>query len=176
MTQASKRNDLKRELLALSEYLQTMKQELAAIRNPNAERDHFETMSDQLEAVVGATESATETILGSVEEIGGIAAELRERIQDDAAAGLLARLDDKIGVIFEACTFQDITGQRISKIARSMAYVDQRVRAIAEIWGAASLAEVAVPEPETDPQQALLDGPALAGEGTSQDDIDKMFD
>ncbi len=170
MTQATKRNDLKRELLALSQYLQTMKQELAAIRNPNAERD-------QLDAVVGATESATETILGSVEEIGGIAAELRERIQDDDDdAGLFARLDDRIGVIFEACTFQDITGQRISKIARSMSYVDQRVRAIAEIWGAASLAEVAVPEPETDPQQALLDGPALAGEGTSQDDIDKMFD
>lgn len=176
MTQATKLNDLKRELLLLSQYLQTMKQELAAIRHPHAERDHFETMSDQLDAVVGATESATETILGSVEEIGDIAAELRERIQDDAAAGLLARLDDKVGVIFEACTFQDITGQRISKIARSMKYVDQRVSAIAEIWGAASLAEVAVPEPEADPNQVLLDGPALEGEGTSQDDIDKLFD
>ena len=125
--------------------------------------------------MVGATESATETILGSVEEIGGIAAELRQRIQDDAAAGLLARLDDKVGVIFEACTFQDITGQRISKIARSMKYVDQRAGAIAEIWGAASLAEVAVPEPAPETDQALLDGPALEGEGTSQDDIDKMF-
>lgn len=101
---------------------------------------------------------------------------MRERIQDDAAAGLLARLDDKAGVIFEACTFQDITGQRISEIARSMKYVDQRVGAIAEIWGAASLAEVAVPEPEADPNQVLLDGPALEGEVTSLDDIDKLFD
>ncbi len=101
---------------------------------------------------------------------------MRERIRDDTAAGLLARLDVKVGAIFEACTFQDITGQRISKIARSMKYVDERVGAIAALWGAASLAEVAVPEQETDPNQALLDGPALEGEGTSQDDIDKLFD
>ena len=175
MTQATKLDDVKHELLLLSQYLQTMKQELAAIRNPKAERDHFETMSDQLDAVVGATEGATETILGSAEEISGIAAELRQRIQDDdAATGLLARLDDKVGVIFEACTFQDITGQRISKIARSMKYVDERVGAIAALWGAASLAEVAVPEPETD--GPLLNGPALEGEGASQDDIDKLFD
>ncbi len=31
-------------------------------RNPKAERDHFESLSDQLDAVVGATESATETM------------------------------------------------------------------------------------------------------------------
>ncbi len=176
MTQATKLNDVKHELLLLSQYLQTMKQELAAIRNPKAERDHFESMSDQLDAVVGATESATETILGSVEEIGGIAAELRQRIRDDTAAGRLARLDDKVGVIFEACTFQDITGQRISKIARSMKYVDERVGAIAALWGAASLAEVAVPEQEQETDGPLLNGPALEGEGTSQDDIDKLFD
>ncbi len=62
MTQATKLNDVKHELLLLSQYLQTMKQELAAIRHPKAERAHFESMSDQLDAVVGATESATETM------------------------------------------------------------------------------------------------------------------
>ncbi len=119
MTEATKLNDVKHELLLLSQYLQTMKQELAAIRHPKAERDHFESMSDQLDAVVGATESATETILDSVEEIGGIAAELRQRIRDDTAAGLLARLEDKVRVIFEACTFEYVTGQRRSKNDRA---------------------------------------------------------
>ncbi len=62
VTQATLPNDVKHELLLLSQYLQTMKQELAAIRNPKVERDHFASMSDQLDAVVGATESATETM------------------------------------------------------------------------------------------------------------------
>ncbi len=54
--------------------------------------------------------------------------------------------------------------------------MDGRVGAIAALWGAASLAEVAVPEQEHETGRPLLNGPALEGEGTSQDDIDKLFE
>jgi chemotaxis protein CheZ len=168
--------DFKRELLLLCKYIQKLKQELAAIRDPQSDRDRFEGMADQLDAVVAATEGATNTILGSVEEIGQLTDALRARLDDQEATELVGRIDDRLNAIFEACTFQDVTGQRITKIVRSVKFVDERVNAMAAIWGADSLAAMAVPEQQPGEETGLLQGPALKGEGVSQADIDKLFD
>ena len=172
MTKIADLEALKKELSLLFRYLQKVKQELAAIRSPNPDKDPFGNISDQLDAVVGATEEATHTILASVEEIGEIAVGLKDQVKDGAAQRLFDRLDEKVAAIFEACAFQDVTGQRITKIVRSMTFVDDRVSAMASLWGADSLADVALPEPDGEG----LQGPALPGEGVSQADIDKMFE
>jgi len=134
-------------------------------------------MGDQLDAIVESTASATNTILGAVEEIGAKTDELRAIVPEEGGA-IIDRIGELIGDTFEACSFQDITGQRISKIVHSMKFIDERVSAMASLWGDDHLLDVVLDEAEeeTDPDQALLNGPALAGEGVSQDDIDKMFD
>ncbi len=81
------------------------------------------------------------------------------------------------GAVFEACSFQDITGQRVSKVVKSVTYVEERINALIKIWGKAELEKVDVePEREKTADEKLMHGPQLAGEGISQDEIGKLFD
>jgi len=76
----------------------------------------------------------------------------------------------------EACTFQDITGQRVTKIIRSMQFVEERVLAMVDLMGRDSVAKEAAELPvETQEKDPLLNGPQLPGNAISQDDIDKLF-
>lgn len=63
----------------------------------------------ELEAVVQATEAAADRILEAAEAISQWVADGR---RDPAG---LALLSAKVNAIFEACSFQDITGQRIRR-------------------------------------------------------------
>ncbi len=132
---------------------------------------------DQLDAIVDATEGATNTILGTVEEISQ---SIDDRRGDLEAAGLgdwAGEIDQKFQAIFEACSFQDITGQRITKIVGELKFIDERLNSMIDIWGPEGLIEEPVPEPaDITPEGEKLEGPALAGQGVSQDEIDKMFD
>jgi chemotaxis protein CheZ len=80
----------------------------------------------------------------------------------------------------EACTFQDITGQRVTKIVRSMQFVEERVNSMVSLWGSEAIEETAATYGNTDGRdgdEKLLNGPALPSETSiSQDEIDKLFD
>ena len=80
--------------------------------------------------------------------------------------------------IYEACNFQDLTGQRISKVVKTLAFVEERVANMMAIWGEAELATLPLP-PSIEKQDEGLDlhGPAQAGasDSVSQADIDKLF-
>ena len=77
----------------------------------------------------------------------------------------------------EAFNFQDITGQRITKVVNTLKFVEERIDAMIEIWGEDDIAEVdASVTPDTEGDKGLLNGPALEGEGIDQNDIDKLFD
>ncbi len=65
-------DDLKAEVKQLFASMQSFRLELAAARPADAAEDRFETMAEQLAAIVQATEDATNTILLSAE---GISAE-----------------------------------------------------------------------------------------------------
>ena len=74
--------------------------------------------------------------------------------------------------IFEACSFQDVTGQRISKVVNTLAFIDERLDTLLEAYGGVA---DSVPESE-DRADPLLSGPQLDGEGITQEDVDSMFD
>jgi chemotaxis protein CheZ len=165
------------EVVALFSSMQQFRRELASIRHPEQMEDRFETVSDQLDAIVLATEEATNSILGAVEEISDMIDNRRDELE---AAGLkewAVGVEDKFQAVFEACSFQDITGQRITKIVGELKYIDERLNSMIEIWGPEGLQEEPVPPKADDvPEGEKLEGPALEGHGVSQDDIDKMFD
>ena len=83
--------------------------------------------------------------------------------------------------IMEACSFQDITGQRITKIVRSMKFVEERVDKMVKLWGRAEIENLASSldlsseEDERD-KRLNLSGPQMPDEAISQDDIDALFD
>lgn len=166
---------LKRELLGLFEHIQKIRQEIASIRRPGQNEDRFDQMSDELDAIVTHTESATETIMENVEAISDVVAAVRETAEDESVVAGLAKVDEHAGEIFTACSFQDITGQRITKVVRSLKFVEERVNALIGMWGRDALQAADVVEEEAEGDAALLNGPQLAGEGVSQDDVDRML-
>ena len=80
--------------------------------------------------------------------------------------------------IFTACSFQDLTGQRTSKVINALRYIEQRVNAMIAIWGVEGVKpNTDIPDAFTDkrPDAHLLNGPALDGYGVSQSDVDALF-
>lgn len=168
---------LKHELVGLFHYIRRVRQEIAAIYRPANDDHQFDSMADQLDAIVGATEEATNTIMEAIENNIEILAKLREGITDPDHLACLDRIAANGAGVFEACSFQDITGQRVSKVVKSVSYVEERINALIEIWGKDELDDVDVkPDREKTADEKLMHGPQLPGQGISQDEIDKLFD
>jgi chemotaxis protein CheZ len=160
------------ELESLARYIQHAKREIAAIRPDDINSEHIASATDELDAVVGATEDATNQIMDSCDVISAIAAKVDPEPR--------AELTQAVTRIFEACNFQDITGQRIGKVVGAMRFVEERVHHMIEIWGGLeSFKDVeTLDDARRKGDEALLNGPALASDKgvTSQDDIDALFD
>jgi chemotaxis regulatin CheY-phosphate phosphatase CheZ len=167
---------LKRELVGLFEHIQKIRREIAAIRRPGDSTDRFDQMSDELDAIVEHTEAATNTIMENVEGISDVVNEVRALADNPKIDAALARVDEHAGEIFTACSFQDITGQRITKVVRSLKFVEERVNALIGMWGRDALAAAdGAGDKPVDADAALLNGPQLAGQGVSQDDVDRLL-
>ena len=172
--------DVRIEITRLVKEIGKTKAELAALRHPFAddEQDKIMTATNELDAIVEATEGATTEILKSSEEIN----ELLERFRadsdiDEEHRALIDQIEARSIAILEACNFQDITGQRINKVVNTMKFIEERVKAMIEVWGVDAFAEVPVTEQEFENEDdALLAGPQLEHQGLTQDDIDAMFD
>ncbi|MEW5727447.1 MAG: protein phosphatase CheZ [Pseudomonadota bacterium] len=166
---------LKKELVGLFGHLQKIRKELAALNTPGAD-DHFGSMSEQLDAIVAATEGATNTIMESVEGIDDLMNQARAATDDPAQTAIFDQVTDKVNAVFEACSFQDITGQRVTKVVNSLKFVEERINAIIFTWGKDELTKVVVEiKEEKDPDKQLLHGPQLPGQGVSQEEVDKML-
>ena len=177
MDQEEEADVLKKELYGLFKYLKRVRQEIAAINKPADEDMHFDSMSDQLDAIVQATEEATNTIMECMEKNDDIVTKLRQGITDADQLALLDQISTNGADVFEACSFQDITGQRVTKVVKSVTYVEDRVNALISVWGKDEIDKIEVkPEVEQTEDEKLLKGPALEGQGMTQDEIDKLFD
>ena len=93
---------------------------------------------------------------------------------------LILDIQERVISIFEACNFQDLTGQRISKVMTTMKFIENHINAMMEIWGGVDAIKAhATPIVDTrDGDAKLLNGPKLDGDvgHASQGDIDALFD
>ncbi len=130
--------------------------------------------ADELRAVVEGTEMATDTILAAAETIDTTVAEMMGTV-DDANKQRAQSISDSVIQIFEACNFQDITGQRISKVVESLQFIEERIASMVDVWKAQELSAPVKPKEKTD--KDLLNGPALEGDYgvVNQDDVDALF-
>jgi chemotaxis protein CheZ len=167
---------LRNEIRAMSLAIQQTKTEIAALRPPNTEDDRLVVVTQELDAIVTATEAATNTILESAEKVDMLAEQIQSGGGDTTSKQLAGDVRDTVITMFEACNFQDITGQRISKVVRTLQFIEERINKMIEIWGQDAFAEIEHTQEEIDAEAALLNGPQLANQGVSQADIDKLFD
>lgn len=154
----------------LARIIAEAKRDLAAIGARDIRAKHLPTAGDELTAIVGATEAATNAILDAVERIEKRA----NAAGGEIASGILADVTS----IYEACNFQDITGQRISKIVAVLQEVDRTVAGLLDTLDLPAVAVRHVPSaaPERVGEAALLNGPQMPDATPNQADIDALFD
>ena len=148
------------ELDALSRIIADARQEVAALRADDSDIADIPGATDELAAIVSHTAQATHEILDSCEALEAVSARV-----GDADAEVL---QGAITRIYEACSFQDITGQRIAKVVAALQAVERRI----------ARARQGLPDrmPVIAATASLLNGPQLPGNGISQSAIDALFD
>ncbi len=163
------------ELDALAGYIRKAKMEIASIRPDEIQDQHIPMATDELDAIVAATEEATGTILDSAENLENLASSLDDKNGE--------AIIDAVTRIYEACNFQDITGQRITKVVKALKHIEEKignlVNALGEQMHMAVKDNVEGDETATTdgemPERNLLNGPALPEDAVSQDDIDALL-
>lgn len=121
--------DLRAGIATLGRIMAEARRDLAALQANDMRLRDLPGATDELSAVVAATESATNAILDAVEAIeksaGGLAPEAGDPIREGVTR------------IYEACNFQDVTGQRITKVVNVLKEVDKTVFALMDAFGIA---------------------------------------
>lgn len=161
------------EFRSLSDYISSARVEIASLTPHDLEKARIPRAGQELDAIVQATEEATDTIMNSAE---GLLASLGEEDiaaqKDDMEAAVMQ--------IFEACSFQDITGQRISKVVSTLAHIEQRIKDLHDVMGITDehieAAEPGVEAIRGHSTDELAQGPALEGEGIDQSGVDALMD
>lgn len=165
---------LRRELESMAASIAQTRREIAAMRPDGPGHNRIVTATEELDFVVRSTEQATSEILGAAERIQQIATQLRSK---EPAERLCDELEMHGTNLMVACSFQDLTGQRMTKVVQTLRYLETRVNAMIKIWGITpeDAAEVAGTGASDRPDGHLLNGPPRDGEGVGQDDIDRLM-
>jgi chemotaxis protein CheZ len=131
----------------------------------------------ELAAIVGGTERATQSILQAAEEIDQTANTLSASIKDGHDQGLAHDIRDRVVQIFEACNFQDLTGQRVAHVLETLQFVEEHVARLLAIWHAIEQFTPVVFGEEAVGDRRFLNGPKLDDDPghSTQDDIDGIF-
>lgn len=163
-------DDAARTVLAqIAQDIAALHTDLKALQPEEITARKIPAAGEELEEVVKATESATNDIMQAAEG-------LLEACSD--ADGAFAELvEGKATEIFEACTFQDITGQRIGKVIKTLKVIEDRLNASGIVKLAAAIAaEQGTASVSDDDDNPPLEGPALKeGDGLKQNDIDDLL-
>ena len=159
-----------KEFRELADYIGTAKNEIGRLQAGDLSDNYIPSAGEELDAIVAATEGATNTIMEAAENIMEADPNNTEAYQ--------GTVNDAVMEIFEACSFQDITGQRITKVVETLQHIDDRVSRFAGALGASDVGghfDQAEAEREQRKQELLLNGPQDAEEAVSQDDIDALL-
>lgn len=160
----------------LLDQVERTKKEIATLITQNTKDDRLATAARELQAVVRATEGATFTIIDIAERVDELLHDLRSHTGDAAVVATADEIAETTVDLYEACNFQDITGQRIKKVVNTLQFVEERLAAMIEIWGADTLSVTEHPGELRDEEANLLDGPQMEEDAIAQEDIDKLFD
>lgn len=124
----------------------------------------------ELEAVVQATEEAANRIMEAAEAISDW---LRDTKQDPTSMDVV---NEKVNAIFEACSFQDVTGQRIRRAIQHLQQVETMLTGMVPgEEGAALSGGVVVSAPYNNAGEVTA-AQAAANPDLGQNAVDSLFD
>ena len=158
------------ELREIAGYIESMRREIGVLQVNDLKNSRIPSAGQELGAITKATEQATNTIMECAEAV--MAADASD------PAAYKAVVDEKMMMVFEACSFQDITGQRIAKVVETLQHIETRVARFADVMRAKDL-DGFLNEYEREraerKEKLLLHGPQLEGEGNRQTQVDALL-
>jgi chemotaxis protein CheZ len=163
------REQLYQELQALHDLIEETRREISETHVGDVAGKHIPTATDELDAVVKATEVATSAIMDSCDEITSLSAKAPTEVE--------SQLMNEVTKILEACSFQDITGQRISKVVKNLKIIDEKVTNLIGILQD-KIPGLPMESDGADKRVGdarLLNGPQMPDKAVNQDDIDKLL-
>ena len=162
---------LHQEFREISAAISGMRTEIGRLQVNDMTTVRIPTAGRELDAIVEATEMATHAIMEAAETL------LDADPSDDVEA-YKATVDAQCMRIFEACSFQDITGQRVSKVIETLKHIEERVVHFSSAVGGEDISgPLSEDEAAREARKAdlILHGPQLAGEGVNQAEIDDLL-
>jgi chemotaxis regulatin CheY-phosphate phosphatase CheZ len=164
-------NVLREELREMSAHISRTRREIAAL-HPDGAGEGAKRLTEatgELEDIVSATEAATSEILSGVERIHVLA----DMLPKDGPDGKIAlEIQTRATEALTACSFQDITGQRITQVVNTLRYIEQRVNAMLEIWG---LEPLSAGDEEAE-EDSAENGDGAGAAPPQQEEIDAIFE
>lgn len=159
------------ELRGILGRIQSLRADIARVRADDISSNRIPMVGRELSAIVEATEGATNQIMETAEAV--LSADASDANYAEVVSGHMM-------TIFEACSFQDLTGQRVNKVVETIEIIEGRINLLCDMLDMHAIEEE-IPEEENvvaaekRKKDLILNGPADAGEGVNQSDIDKLF-
>lgn len=154
------------EVTRMADFISKARSEVSAIMSAKdsagAERN-MNHIAAELNEVVRHTEEATNKIMDHAEAL--------QKLGD-------AKISEHAMGIMEACSFQDITGQRVKKVLQIIDQMEMRIDRLVSLLGGGAISThaQALATGTERPDEHLMAGPQMAGKGVNQADVDKLFD
>jgi chemotaxis protein CheZ len=157
-----------RELRDIADYIKAMKAEIAGLHFNELKHTRLPAAGQELDAIVKATEAASNTIMECAEAV----------LAGDAGdPAFKAMVDEKMLIVFEACSFQDITGQRVAKVIETLKHIEARVARFSDALRSRDTGRFVSEEERASAERKerlILHGPPLDG-GDRQGEIDRLL-
>ncbi|MFP6732974.1 MAG: protein phosphatase CheZ [Rhodospirillales bacterium] len=162
----------------VAQIIRSAKSEIAKLKPEDVKSEFLPAASDELDAIIVATEVATDEIMSATEQIDAIGEDLGGDTEDKLAALTVQ--------IFTACGFQDITGQRITKVVGALKSIEFRVDELISALESSNhkghkskarkktLKKAVVNEADHTDEE-LLEGPQHKDKAIKQEDIDALL-
>ncbi len=148
------------ELRVLADFIDQARQEVAAVGVDEIVRRDVPAATDELDAVIVHTAEATGLILDECERLEAVV----------AATPLRSEVNLRTARIYEACSFQDITGQRVAKVVSTLKTIEAKIAEILSVFGRHPTRPT-----ERLPQPVLLNGPQRQGDAMDQGAVDALL-
>lgn len=167
----------KNEIELIYKAVKRSKDEIDVVGAEPLQGDRVARASRDLQAIVAGTEQATQTILQAAEEIERSANTLADTLKSGPDQGLAHDIQDRVVQIFEACNFQDLTGQRVAKVVATLKFIEDHAARLLQIWRSIEQFKPVVFGADDGRDTGYLNGPKLPEEPghSTQDDIDAIF-
>ena len=151
---------LKQDLQSLSARIDAVLGEMGRVDVQGILQLHVPVATDQLDAIITHTERATNTILDECERLDLAAADMWFQLDVSAAT---AR-------IYEACSFQDVTAQRVTKVIQVLQAIEAKSAEFLRVMGGSPAH--GTDRPDT---PVLLNGPQHPRVAMSQAAVDELI-